>query len=174
MHYLISFPILETRKSEQLIILVKDLCRLAREDGRLHLSSHLQKHYFISLLVSLAPPNLGPLSFHLPRSGAGPSLFPVSAAAGSIGSSLQVEGRKRKPYIFMVLGKMHRTERCRRSGICLPGWQGRRGDRGQRGKMPMTEALECMLRWDKSFTCSQLFSQCPDGARQRCTRPGSE
>lgn len=109
MHSLISFPILETRKSKQLIILIKDLCRFVREAGRLHLSSHLQKHHFISLLVSLAPPSLGPLSFHLPLSGVGPSFFPVSAATGSSGSSLQAEGRKRKPYIFMVLGKMHRT-----------------------------------------------------------------
>lgn len=109
MHSLISFPILETRKSKQLIILIKDLCRFVREAGRLHLSSHLQKHHFISLLVSLVPPSLGPLSFHLPLSGVGPSFFPVSAATGSSGSSLQAEGRKRKPYIFMVLGKMHRT-----------------------------------------------------------------
>lgn len=122
MRYLISFPIVQTRKSEQLIILITDLRCRVREAGRLHLSSHFQKHHFTSLRVSVASPSLGPLRFRLPCSGAGPSPFSISAAAGSIWSSLQVAGRKRKAYTFTVLGKMHRTWWPRGAGEVQKVW----------------------------------------------------
>lgn len=47
-------------------MLIKHLLCLVHKGKLLHLSSHFQKHHFISLLVSVAPPCLGPLSFHLP------------------------------------------------------------------------------------------------------------
>lgn len=116
---LISFPLLQTRKSAPLIILIKDLLCLVHKARRLHLSSHFQKRYFIRLLVSVAPPSLRPLSFHLPFLEQDQVSSLSESSCRQRLSSLQVEGKRRKPYISSVLGKMHRT-----------WWPLRRGWRG--------------------------------------------
>lgn len=127
-HCLISFPLLQTREAEQLIILIKDLLGLVHKARHRHLSSRFQKRHFISPLVSVAPPSLGPRSFHLPflEQDQVSSLTECSRRQRlelSLG-----RGEEREALYLLGAGKTHKTwcpgevRRCRRSSICLPGW----------------------------------------------------
>lgn len=127
-HCLVSFPLLQTRKAEQLIILIKDLLCLVHKARSRHLSSRFQKRHFISLLVPVAPPSLGPWSFHLP--------FLEQDQVSSLSECSRRQrlelspgrGEEKEAVHLLGAGKTHRTwcpwevRRCRRSRICLPGW----------------------------------------------------
>lgn len=80
------------RKAEQLIKLIKDLPCLVHKARSLHLSSCFQKCHFISLLVSVALPSLGPLSFHLPFLEQD-QVSSLSECSCRLPGPLQVEGK---------------------------------------------------------------------------------
>lgn len=71
---------------------------------RLHLSAHFQKRYFMRLLVSVAPPSLGPLSFHLPFLEQDQVSSLSECSCRQVWSSLQVEG-KEKALHFLGAGE---------------------------------------------------------------------